>query len=259
MPHPPVDTVLGDDRARHLVQFYGDDNLHLIHNVGRYLADGLARGEGGIAIATEAHLAGFRAEIGAAGIDLAAALSDGRLVLLDAQHTLAGLSPDGYPDPALFDRAIGGLVGDVLDRCPAGLRAYGEMVGLLWTAARFNAAIALEELWNGLLRERAFRLFCSYPIDVWSAEFSEAEVSGVLCTHSHLVPTEPKLRDALERAMDAVLGPPAASLRTLAADCGSPSWASLPTAEATILWLRRNMPEYSETILARARAYAAAA
>ncbi|MEA2664716.1 MAG: hypothetical protein QOI11_1660 [Candidatus Eremiobacteraeota bacterium] len=254
-----AEAVLGDVQACHLVQLYGGDSAPLVRNAGRYLADGLSQGEAAVAIATEQHLAGFRAQVEAAGVDAAAAVADGRLVFLDAEQTLSRLLADGQPDATRFERVIGGLVDELLGRCPAGVRAYGEMVGLLWEATRFRAAVALEELWNERLREGGLRLFCGYPIDVWAMEFSETEVHGVLCAHSHLVPSRPSLRCALERAMDEVLGAPAAGVRSLAEAASRSAWAILPTAEATILWLRRHLPEHSEAILARTREYVSAA
>lgn len=44
------------------------------------------------------------------------------------------------------------------------VRAYGEMVALLWNQGLVTAAIELESLWNGLGRAEAFSLFCAYPL-----------------------------------------------------------------------------------------------
>ena len=43
------------------------------------------------------------------------------------------------------------------------VRAYGEMVALLWDAGDVLGAIELETLWHELGRELSFSLFCSYP------------------------------------------------------------------------------------------------
>jgi len=53
----------------------------------------------------------------------------------------------------------------------AGLRVYGEMVGILWKARQFPAAIRLEQLWNKLRKSHDFDLFCAYSIDIFDKQF----------------------------------------------------------------------------------------
>jgi hypothetical protein len=77
-----------------------------------------------------------------------------------------------------------------------------------------------------------------------------------MCTHTHLVPTGAGLEPALARAMEDVLGPSAAGVQSLIETDSRPAWAALPRAEATILWLRHNLPAHVDAIVTRARAYA---
>ena len=55
--------------------------------------------------------------------------------------------------------------------------------------------------------------------------------------------------------MDEVLGPRADGVRQLSDRPPNPAWPALPTAEASILWLRANLPAYADEIVARARRY----
>ena len=235
---------------------YGTDPAPLVRSVGRYLADGLAAGEGAVIIATGAHREPFFAELVALGADPGAASAAGRLVVLDADETMARFVVNGQPDRELFEATLRPVLTALRALCPAGVRAYGEMVGVMWEAAQFAAAIRLEEFWNALLRDGGLRLFCAYPIDVCGDGFTPADVDAVMSTHTHVVPTGSELESALERAMQDVLGTSASTLRRLMdADC-RPSWAALPRAEATILWLRDNVPNLSGAILTRTREYA---
>jgi hypothetical protein len=252
---PASDGVIDDPHAGHLVQMYGSDPLPLVRSVGRYLAEALNGSEGAVVIATAAHRDAFLAELETLGQDSGPALADGRLVVLDAHETLARFMVDGQPDAVLFEATIGPVLSALHDRFPAGVRAYGEMVGVLWEAGRFTAAIRLEEFWNALLRHGGFRLFCAYPIDVCGDGFTSADVHAVMSTHTHLVPTGGELEPALERAMADVLGPSAAVLSELIETQPAPSWAALPRAEATILWLRENLPAHTRAILTRTREY----
>jgi hypothetical protein len=115
-----------------------------------------------VAIATGAHLEAFAEELDAAGIDVAEAVSEGRLVLIDAVATLAELTPGGRLDPDVFHDLIGGVIRRA-GRAGRPVRAYGEMVALLWDAGHVVAAIDLEKLWNELGRELRFSLLCAYP------------------------------------------------------------------------------------------------
>ncbi|HEY6234642.1 MAG TPA: MEDS domain-containing protein [Candidatus Elarobacter sp.] len=253
---PATDRVLGDPHAGHLVQMYGSDPQPLVRSVGRYLADALAAGEGTVVIATASHRDAFLDELRSLGTDPATAIAGGRLVVLDAHDTMARFMVGGQPDRERFEATVRPVLSALLARCPAGVRAYGEMVGVLWEAGRFCAAIRLEEFWNGLLCDGGFRLFCAYPIDVCGDAFTSADVDAVMSTHTHVVPAGLDLEPALERAMEDVLGTSASALHRLMDADTRPSWAALPRAEATILWLRDNVPALTGAILTRTREYA---
>ncbi len=72
-----------------------------------------------------------------------------------------------------------------------------------------------------------------------------------------LVPgeTNGNLEAAINLAMDEILGPQADRLRLLIKTKQRPSWAVMPRGESIILWLRRNLPDQAEQIVALARGY----
>ena len=190
------------------------------------------------------------------GADLPALLGSQQLVFLDAHDTLEQFMVGGQPDWHLFESAIRGAMRTVHPAGNAeGLRAYGEMVGILWKARQFAAAIRLEQLWNKLLEQSSFSLYCAYAIDVFGKEFAVANLDGVLCTHTHMVPAQPNgtLETALNRSMDEILGPKADALRVLIKANYRPAWAVMPGAESLVLWLRNNLPEQADPIVDRAR------
>jgi hypothetical protein len=255
--------LLGEARPQsHFVQLHdATDDAVLLANIGRYLAEGLVRGEVALVIATEGHRAGVPAAVAKAGFAPEAALCDGQLVLLDAHETLDRLMVDGQPNPQRFTEVVGSLMRDLGARTGSrGIRAYGEMVGVLWSAERYAAAIRLEELWNALLAEGGFKLFCAYPIDVFGEGFRPDDVDALLANHTHLLPAgDAALQRAVDRAMDEVLGPRADGVRELSDRHGRPAWPALPNAEAMILWLRAYLPAYADEIIGRARRYYRAA
>ena len=145
----------------HFVQFYHHDDA-LVNSVTTFIAAGLYRGEAAIVVATPAHRASFERELEAAGIDVAAAATRRRYFSLDAAETLDRFMVKGVPDTKKFMDVIGGMVAEVSANGTA-VRAFGEMVAILWAEGNRRAALELEELWNELGRIRAFRLFCAYP------------------------------------------------------------------------------------------------
>ncbi len=159
----------------HVVQFYGRDQ-DLVNRVGRHLVESLRSGAVAIVVATHEHTQAFDALLAGAGIDVLSARAQGTLVTVDAEAALSRFMVDGRPDPDGFEAVIGDIV-----RIAAGtgrpVRAFGEMVGLLWEAGNAPAAIELEVLWGQLGHELPFSLWCAYRA---SAD-DDAEAFGEVC------------------------------------------------------------------------------
>jgi hypothetical protein len=237
------------------VQLYQADHSALSRNVGLYIWNGLERGDGVLIIAGPEHSSDFRCSVRDLGGDPETAIGEKRLAFFDAATTLARFMVNGEPDWDLFERAIGEAVRQVQATEFAHMRAYGEMVGILWNARQYSAAIRLEQFWNKLLSRWSFSLYCSYAIDIFGTDFDPNLLDGLLSTHTHLLPadTEGRLENSLRRAMDEVLGAEASGVRTLIKAGYRPSWAIMPVGETIALWLRQNMPAEAGHILSRAR------
>ncbi len=149
----PWEKLLERPHSRgHFVQLYEADEVALTKNVGLYLWEGLRRGEGVLVIATLEHQAFFSTYLEHSGADLSALLGTRQLVFWDAQRTLSQFMVAGQPDWLEFESVIRTAMRQVqAAKGTEGLRAYGEMVGVLWKARQFAAAIRLEQLWNRLL------------------------------------------------------------------------------------------------------------
>lgn len=150
----------------HVVHFYDHDD-ELAGCVGPYLVEAIQVGGVAIVIATEPHRHAFATWLAGAGIDPEAAQGGGlgptgALLMLDAREAADSLLIDGQLAPHRFDK----LIGDLVREAAAGgrpVRAYGEIVAVLWADGHVRAALELEELWNGLGREVEFCLYCAYP------------------------------------------------------------------------------------------------
>lgn len=161
------------ERGEHVVQFYEDD-AELLEAVGPYLTAAAVAGDVAIVIATEAHRHAFEAALEGDGIDVARIIASGMFLWLDAASTMAEFITDGEIDHDAFDEVVGGLMRTAAESGRP-VRAYGEMVALLWDEGNVLGAIELERLWNELARELPFSLFCSYPAgSVAGSEHAEA-------------------------------------------------------------------------------------
>ena len=104
-------------------------------------------------------------------------------MLLDARETLELFMVDGSPDPFRFHTQVARLVTE------AGrpVRAFGEMVALLWDDGNVAGAIELEGLWNDLLQHQRFTLLCGYPTTTLTG-VSLRDVQAVCDLHSAVLP-----------------------------------------------------------------------
>ena len=248
-----TDLMMTDDEPfGHVVQLYGEDEGPLCRNVCQFLGAGLAGGDGVLVIADSAHRDAFVCQLAADGHDAMQAIRTGRLVLLDSEALLGRFMVDGQPDWRLFELAVGGAVRAIAERLGhSRLRAYGEMVGVLWRAGQRTADVLLEEYWNRLLEFGTIALFCGYPIDILGPGIDAATIEPLLCSHTRVVSHGgASLERALERAVTEVLG---AADRPQAGPAATR--AALPNAEATVLWIRRTLPDRADEILERARHY----
>jgi PAS domain S-box-containing protein len=173
--------------AEHFVQFYEDEEF-LLKSVSGFLGCALADGACGVVVATAEHRREIERRLLDAGIDVVKATASGRFLAFDANEMLATFMVDGAPDPIKFHEVIGKLLTQLrASRVP--IRAFGEMVAILWAEGNQSAAVALEQLWNELGRRHRFALMCAYPIRGFDGDQIEAH-DGVCTCHTRVFPAE---------------------------------------------------------------------
>ena len=104
-------------------------------------------------------------------------------------------------DPAAFDRVVGGLI---MQAGTGGrpVRAYGEMVALLWDDGFVNDAIQLEEMWAELGRTHSFSLFCGYPVGSVTRDGHLGAFAAVCRLHQEVVGLSPAGASGSDRPAD---------------------------------------------------------
>jgi signal transduction histidine kinase len=172
----------------HFVQFYEDDTF-LVHSVAAFITTGLQAGDAAIVIATEAHRLALDQQLQEQGLDLAALRERGQYFPLDAAETLSKFMVEGEPDKDRFDKVVGSLVARTA-RGGRRVRAFGEMVALLWGEGNGDAAIRLEQLWNELAKAHSFCLFCAYPMNGFQGAANGQPFVHICHEHSRVIPAE---------------------------------------------------------------------
>ena len=167
----------------HAVRFYEDDNS-LCRIVSGFIAEGLSFGQPALVIATQPHAACIVKNLVDAGINVENLKKQGDLLVLDARQTLATFMANGQPDADFFR----GSANRALERLSRGrnrtIRAYGEMVDVLWKDGMTEAAIKLEMLWNRLANTHDFSLLCGYAMGNF---YKDASIDDVCSHHTHRV------------------------------------------------------------------------
>lgn len=189
----PAPRSLWDSNSHwHKVQFYNSDPF-LLDQLGQFIRPTIASGGSVILIATKAHRDGLFAQLRECATDFALAVAQERFQLLDADETLEKFMVNGQPDPVRFSRVIGTRM-TRLNSAAIGpdpqVFAFGEMVSRLWADGRREAAIRLEQLWNGLAEQHKFQLLCAYPMRLFSRERDRESLLKICAEHSHVLPAE---------------------------------------------------------------------
>jgi hypothetical protein len=168
----------------HAVKFY-ETPESLCRIVAEFLGEGLIARQPALVVATAEHRDGIVAELNGRHFDVDRMQAAGDLLLVDASEMLATFMIDGMPDEGLFFAHLR----DALQRLCAtrsrcAIRAYGEMVDVLWRDGEEVAAIRLEMLWNKLAMTHDFSLLCGYAMGHF---YKDAALEDIHAHHSHLV------------------------------------------------------------------------
>jgi hypothetical protein len=167
----------------HAVRFYEDANS-LCRIVSSFILQGLALDQPALVIASAPHITCIMDNLRAASIDVEALKRDGNLMLLDARETLATFMVNGAPDPDFFKATATSALQELARGRNKTIRAYGEMVDVLWKDGLSSAAIRVEMLWNRLANTHDFSLLCGYAMGNF---YKDATIEDVCRHHTHIV------------------------------------------------------------------------
>jgi len=144
----------------HLLQVYDNDEIFLETLTG-FVTAGINKKESVIIIATDTHLKALQQKITSLGVQVDDLIKDQLYIPLDAETVLSKFMVNGWPDETLFNNTVSAVLAMAKDKTR--VRAFGEMVAVLWKQGHTGATILLEHFWNKFCEKESFPLFCSYP------------------------------------------------------------------------------------------------
>ena len=171
----------------HIVQIYENDEVFL-NLLESFVINGINAGDCMVIIATNDHLNLLNDRLVAAGLDIETLTADDRYIPLDAQRTLAKFMINGWPDASLFQQTINRIINRAKAK-NCRLRAFGEMVAVLWSQGLTGATVHLENLWNRVCETEAFYLLCAYPKSGFVQD-PAASMHTICHTHSKMISGE---------------------------------------------------------------------
>jgi DNA-binding NarL/FixJ family response regulator len=167
----------------HEVEFYSDDAAFVVGFI-RFIEAALEAGNAVIVVATELHQKSLLQRLQEHGVNIAAAIEQGRCLPLDVAETLSTFMVNDLPDPARFFRVVGDLIAAAA-RATAGKESRvaicGECASILWAQGNADAAIQLEQFCNQLPKRYGIDILCGFSLSSFYRE-EDKQVFQRICS-----------------------------------------------------------------------------
>lgn len=171
----------------HVVQIYENEQVFLSTLEG-FAGSGILSGDSVIIIATQEHLQHLNHRLECQGFDVGRLVKEEQYFPLDADGTLAKFMVNNWPDEKLFEETITQLIARAAKN-DRKIRAFGEMVAVLWKGGLNGATVRLEHLWCQLHEQKQFSLYCAYPKNGFTQDSSQS-IDTICKAHSRIIDGE---------------------------------------------------------------------
>jgi hypothetical protein len=168
----------------HVVQIYEDEETFL-ELLNGFVKNGIGTGDCTIVIATHSHLEALGMLLEKSGYSVPDLIRKKQYVPVDAVEALGKFMVNDWPDENLFCSVVSDLIG-IAKADGKRVRAFGEMVALLWAQGKVGATVRLEQLWNKFCENEAFCLFCAYPERGFTQDAAES-VMHICGAHAKII------------------------------------------------------------------------
>lgn len=150
----------------HEVQFYFDEESLLL-GFTRFIKTALRADNAVIVVVTESHQNSLLQRLQRQGVELAAAIEQGRFLSLDVADVLSTFMVNDVPDPLRFRKIAGNLIATAARAAkgqPPRVAACGECAPSLWAQGKAEAAVQLEQLWDEISKTCNIDILCGYVL-----------------------------------------------------------------------------------------------
>jgi hypothetical protein len=168
----------------HVVQIYENDEI-FIDVLAGFVGGGINAGDAIIIIATDAHIRALETRLKGFAIDIDCLIRNEQYFPLNAEKTLEQFMVNGWPDEELFMELVTKLIGKA-KKANRNVRAFGEMVAILWAQGHNGATVYLEHLWNKFCENESFCLFCAYPKSGFTEDIN-VSIRSICGAHSKVI------------------------------------------------------------------------
>jgi DNA-binding NarL/FixJ family response regulator len=173
----------------HEVEFHPDDRS-LLDGFTHFVGEALKNGNAAILMATETHRDKLLGRLQAYGVDVSAAIEQGRYTALDNSETLSTFMVNDRPDPAQFLKVTDDLIAKTAKSVqgdPARIAACGECAPLLWERGNAEAAVWLERQWDKIARSYGVQVLCGYPHSSLQSGIGSDTFERICAEHSRVL------------------------------------------------------------------------
>lgn len=182
----PVMPHKGEIVGHHEVVFYSDDR-QLLAQVSQFIGAALSSGNAAILVATSSHRENLMQGLQAYGVDMAAAIEQGKYIALDAADMLSSCVVNGVLDSVrflqTFENAIFKAASAAQQEHPR-VAVFGEGADLLWKQGNAEAAIQDEKLCNQLCKRYDVDILCGYSRENVEGVLDEKVSQQICAEHS---------------------------------------------------------------------------
>ena len=155
--------------------------------VTRFIKEGLLNGEAIIIIAKPALRKALKLKIDELNFDGHPLQEQNQIRFFDAEFLLSYLTFDGVLEESAFKENIAIPLINPQSSYKK-VRAFGEMVDILWKKNQHDLAIQLEGLWESVTSKQELSFLCAYSLDKLEPIAYDHALEQICKYNSHLIP-----------------------------------------------------------------------
>jgi DNA-binding NarL/FixJ family response regulator len=182
---PPAQGSMGGTCC-HEVDFYSDHATFVL-GFTRFIKAALESGKAVIVVATHSHRKSLLQRLQEHGVDIVAAVEQGRYVSVDVADVLSTFMVNDQPDPGRFLQAANNLISAAAIASKGDrprVAVCGECAPILWEQGKVDAAIEVERLLDEAVKSRNVDILCGYVLSSFQREQQRHIYDKICAKHS---------------------------------------------------------------------------